>query len=35
MVMITQYAKQKMRHRCSEQTLGLSGRRHGWDVMRE
>ena len=27
MVTITQYAKQKKRHRCTEQTLGLCGRR--------
>ena len=33
MVMITLYAKQKKRHRCIEQTLGLCGRR--WDVLRE
>ena len=26
MVMITQYAKQKKRHRCTEQTFGLCGR---------
>ena len=35
MVMITQYAKQKKRHRCTEQTLGLCGRRRGWDDLRE
>ena len=35
MVMITQYEKQKKRHRCTEQTLGLCGRRQGWDVLRE
>ena len=35
MVMITLYAKQKKRHRCTEQTLGLYGRRQGWDVLRE
>ena len=29
------YAKQKKRHRCTEQTLGLCGRRRGWDVLRE
>ena len=27
MVMITRYAKQKKRHRCTEQTFGLCGRR--------
>ena len=32
---ITLYAKQKKRHRCTEQTLGLCGRRRGWDVLRE
>ena len=35
MVTITQYAKQKKRHRCTEQTLGLCGRRQGWAVQRE
>ena len=35
MVMITLYAKQKKRHRCTEQTLGLSGRQRGWDDLRE
>ena len=29
MVMITLYAKQKKRHRCTEQTFGLCGRRRG------
>ena len=32
---VTQYAKQKKRHRCTEQTFGLYGRRRGWDVLRE
>ena len=32
MVMITLYAKQKKRHRCTEQNFGLCGRRPGWDV---
>ena len=32
MVTITLYAGQKKRHRCIEQTLGLCGRRRGWDV---
>ena len=32
MVTITPYAKQKKRHRCTEQTFGLRGRRRGWDV---
>ena len=35
MVMIILYAKQKKRHRCTEQTFGLCGRRRGWDVLRE
>ena len=35
MVMITLYAKQKKRHRCTEQTFGLCGRRRGWDILRE
>ena len=35
MVMITLYAKQKKRHRCTEQTFELCGRRRGWDVSRE
>ena len=29
MVMITLYAKQKKRHRCTEQTFGLCGRSEG------
>ena len=33
--MITLYAKQKKRHRCTEQTFGLCGRRWGRDVLRE
>ena len=32
MVMITLYAKQKKRHRCTEQTFGLW---EDWDVSRE
>ena len=35
MVIITLYAKQKKRQRCTEQTFGLCGRRWGWDVQRE
>ena len=35
MVTITLYARQKKRHRCTEQTFGLYGRRRGWDVLRE
>ena len=34
-VMITLYAEQKKRHRCTEQTFGLCGRRRGWDDLRE
>ena len=34
-LMITLYAKQKKRHRCTEQTFGLCGRTQGWDVSRE
>ena len=34
MVMITLYAKQKKRHRYTEQNFGLCGRRRGWDVSR-
>ena len=35
MVAITLYAKQKKRHRCTEQTFGLYGRRRGWDDLKE
>ena len=35
MVTITLYARQKKRHRCIEQTFGLSGRRREWDDPRE
>ena len=35
MLMITLYAKQKKRHRGTEQTFGLCGRRQGWDDLRE
>ena len=35
MVMITLYAKQKKRHRCTEQTFGICGRRQGWEVLGE
>ena len=35
MVVITLYSEQKKRHRCTEQTFGLCGRRRGWDVSRE
>ena len=31
MVTISLYAKQKKRHRCTEQNFGLCGRREGWD----
>ena len=29
------HAEQQKRHRCKEQTFGLSGRRQGWDDLRE
>ena len=35
MVMITLYARQKKRNIYIEQTYGLSGRRQGWDDLRE
>ncbi|KAB0375629.1 hypothetical protein FD755_012272 [Muntiacus reevesi] len=35
MVIVTLYAKQKKRHRCTEQTFGLCGRRQGWDAVKE
>ena len=35
MVTITLYEKQKKRHRCTEQTFRLCGRKRGWDVLRE
>ena len=34
-VTTTLYARQQKRHRCKEQTLGLCGRRQGWDDLRE
>ena len=34
-VMIILYAGQQKRHRCKEQIFGLSGRRQGWDDLRE
>jgi len=33
--MMIVYARQQKRHRCKEQTFGLSGRRRGWDDLRE
>ena len=33
MVTINLYAKQKKRHRCTERTFGLCGRKRGWDVL--
>ena len=33
--MIILYARQKKRHRCTQQTFGLYGRRWGWDDLRE
>ena len=35
MVTITLYAKWKKRHRCTEQTFRLCGKRRRWDVQRE
>ena len=35
MVTTALYTKQKKRHRYTEQTFGLCGRRQGWDVSRE
>ena len=35
MVTIALYAKQKKRHRYTEQTFRLCGRRQGWDVQKE
>ena len=32
---MTPYARQKKRHRCKEQTVGLRGRRRRWDDLRE
>ena len=34
MVTVTLYARQKRRHRCTEQTFGLYGRRQGWDDLK-
>ena len=34
-VMTVLHAVQQKRHRCKEQIFGLSGRRQGWDVLRE
>ena len=35
MVTIILKARQQKRHRCIEQSFGLSGRRRGWDDLRE
>ena len=35
MVTITLYESQKKRHRCTEQTFGLYGRRQGWNDLKE
>ena len=35
MVTMTLYVRQKKRHRCTEQSFGLYGRRQGWDDLRE
>ena len=34
-VMITLYARQQKRHRCTEQSFGLCGRGRGWDDLGE
>ena len=34
-VMTVLHAVQQKRHRCKEQIFGLSGRRQGWDALRE
>ena len=34
-VTMTLHARQQKRHRCREQTVGLCGRRRGWDDLRE
>ena len=34
-VTMTLYARRQKRHRCKEQTFGLSGRRRGWDDLTE
>ena len=34
-VMTILYARQWKRHSCKEQTFGISGRRQGWDDLRE
>ena len=35
MVMMILHAGEQRRHRCKEQTFGLSGKRGGWDDSRE
>ena len=35
MVPMILYAGQQRRHRLKEQTFGLSGKRRGWDDLRE
>ena len=35
MVMMTLYVRQQKRQRCKEQTVGLCGKRQGWDDLRE
>ena len=34
-VLMILYAGQQKKHRCKEQTFGLSGGRRGWDDLRE
>ena len=35
MVTMTLYARQQKRHRCTEQSFGLCGRKQGWDDLRD
>ena len=35
MVMITLYARLQKRHRRTEESFGLCGRRRAWDALRE
>ena len=35
MVTMILYSGQQKRHKCTEQTFGLCGRRQGWDDLRE
>ena len=35
MVTMTLYVRQQKRHKCKEKTIGLCGRKQGWDNLRE